>query len=69
VVTVVLALAQPNWHLPPLKLRGLDPAARYRSVHGPAGEWAGDVLMELGLPIADHLKEDFASVRWHLKRV
>jgi alpha-galactosidase len=67
-VTAVLTLAEPNWHLSPLRLRGLDPAARYRSVHGPAGEWPGDVLMELGLPL-EELKQDFASLLWHLKRV
>ena len=68
VVTAVLALAEPNWRLAPLRLRGLDPAARYRCVHGPEGEWPGDVLMELGLPL-DELKQDFASLLWHLKRV
>jgi Alpha-galactosidase len=68
VVTVVLALADPNWRLPALKLRGLDPATTYRCVHGPAGEWRGDVLMELGLPL-DGLHCDFESLRWHLKRV
>ena len=68
VVTVVLALAEPNWRLQPLKLRGLDPAARYRSVCGPEGEWPGDVLMELGLPI-DDVHQDFESRLWHLKRV
>jgi hypothetical protein len=49
VVTVVLALAEPNWRLPALRLRGLDPVASYRCVHGPEGEWRGDALMELGL--------------------
>jgi alpha-galactosidase len=68
VVTAVLALAEPNWRLPALKLHGLDPAARYRCVHGPEGEWRGDALMELGLPL-DGLKQDFESLRWHLKRV
>jgi len=68
VVTAVLALAEPNWRLQPLKLRGLDPKALYRSVHGPAGEWTGDVLMELGLPLTA-LKQDFQSCLWHLKRV
>lgn len=68
VVTAVLTLAEPNWRLPSLKLRGLDPDAIYRSVHGPAGEWRGDVLMEIGLSL-ESLHQDFASVRWHLKRV
>jgi alpha-galactosidase len=68
VVTAVLALAEPNWRLPTLKLRGLDPDARYRCVHGPAGEWRGDVLMELGLSLSG-LTQDFESLRWHLKRV
>jgi alpha-galactosidase len=68
VVTAVLALAEPNWRLAPLRLRGLDPAARYRCVHGPEGEWGGDVLMELGLPL-EALKQDFQCLRWHLKRV
>lgn len=68
VVTVVLALAEPNWRLPALRLRGLDPAARYRCVHGPAGEWRGDALLQIGLPL-DGLTRDFQSLRWHLKRV
>ncbi len=68
VVTVVLSLAEPNWRLPALRLRGLDPGARYRCVHGPAGEWRGDVLLCIGLPL-DELKQDFQSLRWHLKRV
>lgn len=68
VVTVVLALAEPNWRLPALRLRGLDPEARYRCVHGPSGEWRGDELMELGLSL-NGLYQDFDSLRWHLKRV
>jgi alpha-galactosidase len=68
VVTIVLSAVQPNWRLPALKLRGLDAGARYRCEDGPEGEWAGDVLMELGLePGAMH--EDFQSRRWHLRRV
>lgn len=67
VVTAVLALAEPNWRLPALRLRGLDAGAWYRCVHGPAGTWRGDALMELGLPL-DGLRADFQSLRWHLKR-
>jgi len=66
-VTATLAFSEPNFLHLPLKLRGLDPAARYRVVHGPEGEWPGDVLMELGLPVA--FKQDFDSILWHLKRV
>lgn len=68
VVTAVLTLAEPNWRLPALRLRGLDPTATYRCVHGPVGEWRGDQLMELGLPLGG-LHQDFESLRWHLKRV
>lgn len=68
VVTAVLTLAEPNWRLPALRLRGLDPTARYRCVHGPEGEWRGDELMELGLSL-NALIHDFQSLRWHLKRV
>lgn len=68
VATAVLTLAEPNWRLPALRLRGLDPAARYRCAHGPAGEWRGDELMQLGLPLTA-LTRDFQSLRWHLKRV
>jgi alpha-galactosidase len=67
VVTAVLILAEVNWRLLRLKLRGLDPHARYRSVHGPEGEWPGDVLMEVGLALP--ISRDFESVCWHLKRV
>jgi alpha-galactosidase len=67
VVTAVLTLAEVNWRLPRLKLRGLDPHARYHSVHGPEGEWPGDVLMEVGLALP--IYRDFESVCWHLKRV
>lgn len=68
VVTAVLALAEPNWRLPALRLRGLDAEARYRCTHGPEGEWRGDELMELGLPLTE-LTRDFQSLRWHLRRV
>lgn len=66
-VTATLAFAEPNSLYEPLKLRGLDPAARYRVVHGPEGEWPGDVLMEIGLPVA--FKQDFDCILWHLRRV
>jgi len=33
----------------------------------PSGEWRDDALMELGPPLAA-LKQDFESLRWHLKR-
>ncbi len=66
-MTATLAFVEPNFLYLPLKLRGLDPTARYRVVHGPEGEWPGDVLMEIGLPVA--FKQDFDSILWHLKRV
>ena len=66
-MTAVLTLAEFNWRLPRLKLRGLDPQARYQSVHGPAGEWPGDLLMEVGLALP--ITRDFESVCWHLKQV
>jgi alpha-galactosidase len=50
-----------------LAVPGLDPAATYRSVHGPAGEWSGAFLMHVGLPF--ELTTDFESVFWHLQRV
>jgi alpha-galactosidase len=50
-------------HLP---VPGLDDAATYRSVHGPAGEWSGAYLRHVGLPF--ELCGDFASVFWHLVR-
>lgn len=67
VVTAVLMLAEPNYRLPCLKLRGLDPRVRYRAVHGPEGEWPGDLLMNVGLRLP--ISHDFESVCWHLKRV
>jgi alpha-galactosidase len=67
VVTAVLMLAEVNWQLPRLRLRGLNPTARYRSVYGPAGEWPGDFLMSVGLDLP--LAKDFEAVCWHLKRV
>jgi len=77
VVTYVLRLAEA--HLPPtqlsqnhpshshLKLAGLDPDATYKCVDGPAGEWRGDLLMNVGLPY--EITSDFQSIFWHLKRV
>ncbi|MBC8009744.1 MAG: GH36 C-terminal domain-containing protein, partial [Burkholderiales bacterium] len=77
VVTYVHRLAEA--HLPPmrlsgghpsplhLKLAGLDPEAVYRAVDGPAGEWRGDILMNVGLPY--EITTDFESIFWHLKRV
>ena len=50
-----------------LKLHGLNPQATYRSVDGPAGEWRGDLLMNVGLPY--EIFTDFESIFWHLKRV
>ncbi len=66
-VVFVLELAEPNRVLPRLRLRGLDPGARYRCVHGPEGEWPGDQLMAIGLPVP--LDRDFASLAWLLRRV
>ncbi len=65
-VTAVLSFADINRPLPRLKLRGLDPDAKYHCVYGPAGEWPGDVLAGIGLPVA--LSKDFESLIWHLKR-
>lgn len=77
VVTYIHRLAEA--HLPPirlsaghpsyshLKVPGLDPTATYRSVHGPAGEWHGDFLINIGLPF--EITSDFESIFWHLQRV
>ncbi|MBC8041755.1 MAG: alpha-galactosidase, partial [Opitutaceae bacterium] len=76
-VTYVHRIAEA--HLPPtrlhgefpspshLRLQGLDPDARYRSVDGPVGEWSGDLLMNVGLPY--EITADFESIFWHLRRV
>jgi alpha-galactosidase len=66
-VTAILLLAEPIWRPRRLKLRGLDPQARYRSCTGPTGEWPGDFLMAVGLPV--DLTQDFASELWHLQRI
>jgi alpha-galactosidase len=65
-VTHVTILASPNWFDGRLRLRGLDPAALYRSCHGPSGEWRGDFLHHVGLPVK--LERDFESTVWHLRR-
>lgn len=64
VVTFVRIAAVGNAPIPVLRLRGLDPAARYRVGDEILG---GDALMAVGLrPRVDH---DFASRTWHLERV
>ncbi len=77
VVTYLHRLAES--HLPPiclsaghpspshLRLAGLDPDATYRAIEGPAGEWRGDLLLQVGLPF--EIRADFESVFWHLRRV
>ncbi len=69
-VTFVRILAGSNEPTPVLRLRGLDPAARYRMHEGLAesGELlGGDVLMAIGLrPLINH---DFTTRTWHLSRV
>ena len=63
-VTFVRILAEANDPLPVLRLRGLDPAARYQIGEEVLG---GDVLMAIGLrPLIRH---DFTSQTWHLSRV
>lgn len=63
-VTWVRILAQANAPVPVLRLRGLDPAARYRIDGEVLG---GDVLMAVGLrPVVHH---DFTSRTWHLERI
>lgn len=67
--TYVQVLAETNGSIPVLRLRGLDPGARYRVAT--AGEAdaviGGDALMAIGLrPLVRH---DFTSRTWHLDRV
>lgn len=62
-VTAVRILAEANDPVPVLRLKGLDPAARYR-VDGQV--LGGDALMAVGLrPL---LRGDFASRTWHLEQ-
>jgi alpha-galactosidase len=64
IVTWVRILGEANDPVPVLRLRGLDPAARYRVGQVTLG---GDVLMAVGLrPLVRH---DFTSEVWHLERV
>jgi len=62
----VRELAEPHEPLDWLKLRGLDPAARYRIV-GEETVYGGDRLMFAGLPIP-RLQGDFQSMTWRLER-
>ncbi len=64
-VTFVRMLAGTNEPIPVLRLRGLDPAARYR-IDGDE-ILGGDVLTAIGLrPL---VRTDFTSRTWHLERV
>jgi len=63
----VRVLAVPHEPLDWLKLRGLDPTARYRVV-GSEAVYGGDQLMYAGLPIP-RLYGDFQSRTWRLERV
>ncbi len=64
-VTCVTILALPNAAQRFLKLKGLDPAASYKT-----GDLVcrGDALMNIGLPVPYPLA-DFLSCQWHLTRI
>ena len=63
-VTFVRILAGSNEPIPVLRLRGLDPAARYQIDDGDIV--GGDVLMAIGLrPL---VRQDFTTRTWHLSR-
>ena len=64
-VTFVRILAGSNEPIPVLRLRGLDPAARYQIDEGDI--IGGDVLMAIGLrPLVRH---DFTTQTWHVSRL
>ena len=64
-VTFVRILAGSNEPIPVLRLRGLDPTARYQIDDGEI--LGGDVLMAIGLrPLVRH---DFTTKTWHLSRL
>ncbi|MBN8526530.1 MAG: alpha-galactosidase [Planctomycetes bacterium] len=63
-VTWVSIVAEANAPFPVLRLRGLDPSARYRVDGEVVG---GDVLMSIGL--RPRIGHDFTSRTWHLERV
>lgn len=69
-VTFVRIQAEANDAFPVLRLRGLDPAARYRLTstdHANGQELGGDVLMNIGL--RPKVGSDFTSQTWHLTRI
>ncbi|MFJ3644171.1 alpha-galactosidase [Streptomyces sp. NPDC090108] len=53
---------------PPLRLRGLDPSARYRN-EDTGAEWSGRTLAAFGLPVPDLADGDGASALVRLRRV
>ncbi|MFF8942220.1 GH36 C-terminal domain-containing protein [Streptomyces sp. NPDC014864] len=53
---------------PPLRLRGLDPAARYRD-DDTGAEWSGATLTGYGLPVPPLPDGDCASALVGLRRV
>lgn len=67
ILTYVRKLAEPNAPLRRLRLRGLDPSARYRCRETGA-LYEGAALMQAGCPLPD-LSGDFAALRCTLERV
>ena len=64
-VTHVTILALPNAAQQFLRLKGLDPGAKYKVDNL---VYRGDALMNIGLPVP-YASADFVSCQWHLNKV